>query len=253
MLPLPGGTFLMGTDTEEGFPQDGEGPIRQISLAPFLIDRDPVTNQRFAEFIAETNYVTEAEKYGWSFVFWSHIPANRYNELVEDTVAATPWWCKVPGARWNLPEGPGSSLRGRDNHPVIHVTWHDAAAFAAWSGQRLPTEAEWEYAARGGLEQKLYPWGDKLRPDGEHRCNIWQGDFPNHDTGDDGYAGTSPVDAYLPNGFGLYSITGNAWEWCSDWFDAEYHRTACRDNPTGPPTGTTRVMKGGSLDRKSVV
>ena len=247
MLPLPGGTFLMGTDTEEGFPQDGEGPIRQISLAPFLIDRDPVTNQRFAEFIAETNYVTEAEKYGWSFVFWSHIPANRYNELVEDTVAATPWWCKVPGARWNLPEGPGSSLRGRDNHPVIHVTWHDAAAFAAWSGQRLPTEAEWEYAARGGLEQKLYPWGDKLRPDGEHRCNIWQGDFPNHDTGDDGYAGTSPVDAYLPNGFGLYSITGNAWEWCSDWFDAEYHRTACRDNPTGPPTGTTRVMKGGSF------
>ena len=237
----------MGTDTKEGFPQDGEGPIRQVSLAPFLIDRDPVTNQRFAEFIAETNYVTEAEKYGWSFVFWSHIPAARYNELVEDTVAATPWWCKVPGACWNFPEGPGSSLRGRDNHPVIHVTWHDAAAFAAWSGRRLPTEAEWEYAARGGLEQKLYPWGDKLRPEGEHRCNIWQGDFPNRDTGDDGYTGTSPVDAYPPNGFGLYSITGNAWEWCSDWFDAEYHHTASRDDPTGPPNGTTRVMKGGSF------
>jgi formylglycine-generating enzyme required for sulfatase activity len=247
MVALPGGTFLMGTDYGLGFPQDGEGPVRAVTLDPFRIDRNPVTNHLFADFVNATGYRTEADRFGWSFVFWKHLPRSRYAELVADTVAAAPWWCKVPGANWSAPEGPGSTLNGRDNHPVVHVSWNDAQAFCRWSGQRLPTEAEWEYAARGGLERKLYPWGDKLRPNGEHRCNIWQGEFPNLDTAEDGYAGTCPVDAFPPNGFELYSVTGNTWEWCADWFDAEFHRTADRTNPQGPPNGVSRVMKGGSF------
>lgn len=247
MRALPGGEFLMGTDSAEGFPQDGEGPVRSVSLDPFSIDVYPVTNDLFGRFVAATGYITEAERFGWSFVFWAHIPKTRFHELVEDTVAAAPWWCKVRGAKWNDPEGTGTNVAQRGNHPVVHVSWNDAQAFGQWSGQRLPTEAEWEYAARGGLEQKVYPWGDKLRPGGEHRCNIWQGEFPNYDTGDDAYTGTCPVDAFPPNGFGLYSVTGNTWEWCADWFDSEFHRTAGRNNPQGPPTGIARVMKGGSF------
>lgn len=247
MVKLPGGTFLMGTDSQAGFPADGEGPVRAVTLRPFLIDRATVTNRLFRKFVEATGYRTEAESFGWSFVFWLHIPRKRFAELVEDRVAAAPWWCKVRGAKWDAPEGPGSTLVHREEHPVVHVSWNDAIAFTQWSGQRLPTEAEWEYAARGGLDQKIYPWGDKLRPNGEHRCNIWQGTFPELDTGEDGYAGTCPVDAFPPNGFGLYSVTGNAWEWCADWFDAEFHRTASRDDPKGPPQGTARVMKGGSF------
>lgn len=247
MVPFPGGEFLMGTDYPQGFAADGEGPVRRVFVDAFALDRYPVTNNLFHSFIEATGYRTDAERFGWSFVFWSHIPPARFQELVQDTVAASPWWCKVAGAKWNTPEGPGSGLAGRGDHPVVHVSWDDCAAFATWSGQRLPTEAEWEFAARGGLEQKLYPWGDKLRPGGKHLCNIWQGEFPNHDTGDDGYAGTCPVDAFPPNGYGLYSMTGNVWEWCADWFDAEFHRTADPQNPVGPPNGIARVMKGGSF------
>lgn len=247
MVALPGGTFLMGTDYADAFPLDGEGPVRPVTLAPFRIDTYPVSNDLFREFVASTGYRTEAETFGWSFVFWEHLPKARFREMVEDTVAAAPWWCKVRGASWIAPEGPGSDISKRGDHPVVHVSWNDAEAYCRWSGQRLPTEAEWEYAARGGLEQKIYPWGDKLRPGGQHLCNIWQGEFPNQDTGDDGYTGTCPVDAFPPNGFGLYSVTGNTWEWCADWFDTEFHRTASPNNPQGPPTGTARVMKGGSF------
>ncbi len=247
MLPIPGGSFLMGTENAEAFPDDGEGPVRAVTLDAFRMARFPVTNQRFGRFVAETGYRTEAERFGWSFVFWAHIPRERIRELVQDTVAVAPWWCKVAGANWRSPEGPDSDVAQRQQHPVVHVSWNDAQAFCLWSGQRLPTEAEWECAARGGLVQKLYPWGDKLRPDGRHRCNIWQGDFPRLDTAEDGYAGTCPVDAFPPNGFGLYSMTGNAWEWCADWFDATFHRNASRVNPQGPPKGTGRVMKGGSF------
>lgn len=247
MISLAGGAFLMGTEDEQANPQDGEGPVREITLSPFLIDPYPVTNRDFARFVEATGYQTEAEQFGWSFVFWSHLPKKRFKELVEDTVQAAPWWCKVRGARWSEPRGPGSSLVGLDDHPVVHVTWNDAQAFCAWSGLRLPTEAEWEYAARGGLTQKLYPWGDKLRPNGEYRCNIWQGEFPEHDNAEDGYAGTCPVDAFPANGYGLFSMTGNTWEWCEDWFSPTFHQTDTRQNPCGPPAGSARVMRGGSF------
>jgi formylglycine-generating enzyme required for sulfatase activity len=237
----------MGTDFAEGFPADGEGPVRPVTVQPFSIDRFPVTNELFRRFVQETGYRTDAERFGWSFVFWLHIPRKRFDQLVEGRVPAAPWWCRVNGARWDRPEGPDSSLLRREKHPVVHVSWNDASAFARWSGQRLPTEAEWEYAARGGLEQKLYPWGNKLRPEGKHLCNIWQGEFPDRDTAEDGYSGTCPVDAFPPNGYGLYSVTGNAWEWCADWFSVDFHIDGPRENPTGPPTGQERVTKGGSF------
>jgi sulfatase modifying factor 1 len=247
MVDLPRDTFLMGTDNPEGFAADGEGPIREVVVDAFAIDRNPVTNALFSTFIVATGYKTEAEQFGWSFVFWSHIPQDRFEALVQDKVAAAPWWCKVNGARWDQPEGPGSDIGDRLDHPVTHVSWNDATAFCAWSGQRLPTEAEWEYAARGGLVGMIYPWGNKLRPDGQHRCNIWQGEFPRHDTAEDGFAGTCPVDAFPPNGFGLYSVTGNTWEWCADWFSANHHRSASQNNPMGPVDGQARVTKGGSF------
>jgi formylglycine-generating enzyme len=246
MLSLGGGHFLMGTDYPFGFPADGEGPVRDIELLPFRIDPCPVTNLQFEKFAQATGYRTDAERFGWSFVFWMHLPAESFNELVTDTVAAAPWWCQVPGANWSHPEGPGSSINNRKNHPVVHVSWNDALAFANWAGKSLPTEAQWEFAARGGLEQKLYPWGDELTPDGRHRCNIWQGEFPRHNTIEDGFSGTCPVDAFPPNGYGLYSAVGNVWEWCADWF-ATYVSTRSGLDPAGPATGEAKVMKGGSF------
>jgi sulfatase modifying factor 1 len=247
MIALPGGSFLMGTDNPDGFPLDGEGPIRSVSLDAFLIDPHPVTNERFREFVNATGYRTDAERFGWSFVFWAHIPKQQFDRLVTDRVPAAPWWCQVHGATWKSPEGPDSDVSKRGEYPVVHVSWNDSVAYCKWSGQRLLTEAEWEYAARGGLEQKLYPWGDKLRPDGEHRCNIWQGEFPKVDTGEDGFKGTCPVEAFPPNGYGLFSMTGNTWEWCADWFDVEFHKTGSRKNPVGPPSGSGKVLKGGSF------
>lgn len=246
MVWLDGGHFLMGTETDTGFPADGEGPVRKVGLDPFLIDRYPVTNESFLEFIEQTNYRTDAERLGWSFVFKGHIPQERYRAIVQDTVHGAEWWCKVQGADWKHPEGPDSGLDSRLQHPVVHVSWNDASRFARWAGKRLPTEAEWEFAARGGLEQKLYPWGDELTPNGRHLCNIWQGNFPDLDTEEDGFSAPAPVDTFPPNGFGLYTITGNAWEWCADWFHPTFHQWATRTNPVGPVRGNGRVIKGGS-------
>jgi formylglycine-generating enzyme required for sulfatase activity len=248
-IVLPAATFLMGTDYARANPGDGEGPVRPVSLSPFSIDAYPVTNADFAAFVQATGYVTEAERYGTSFVFEGLIADERYDELVEDTLAAAPWWCLVPGAAWRTPEGPGSSIDTRLTHPVVHVSWNDAMAYAMWSGAVLPTEAQWEYAARGGLEQKLYPWGDELTPQGRHLCNVWQGEFPGLDTAADGFAGTSPVDAFPPNGHGLYSVTGNTWEWCADIWSTQFSAAPVRD-PQGPRDlhdGAARVMKGGSF------
>jgi len=246
MIRLDGGPFLMGTESNEGFPADGEGPVRKVTLDPFYMDRYPVTNEQFAEFMRRTGYRTESERFGWSFVFQKHIPPEDYARLVDRTAPGVNWWCKVNGAYWSRPEGPDTNVDLRAHYPVVHISWNDAAAYAQWAGKRLPTEAEWEYASRGGLEQKTYPWGDELTPGGKHLCNIWQGVFPDLDTAEDGYAGTAPVDAYPPNGYGFYTITGNAWEWCADWFDPAYHVTGTRLNPVGPASGVTRVMKGGS-------
>ncbi len=247
MTALPGGEFLMGTDYKDAFSADGEGPVRRVSLAPFEIDTYPVTNEDFALFVADTGYKTESEIFGWSFVFWMHLPEDRLDELVEDTVAAAPWWCKVSGADWAHPEGPGSDVKDRGRHPVVHVSWNDAAAYAAWAGKALPTEAQWEYAARGGLEQKLYPWGDELTPGGKHLCNVWQGEFPRVDTAEDGFAGSCPVDSFPANGFGLYSMTGNVWEWCADWFSTGFATEPMLHDPVGPGDGVVKVMKGGSF------
>jgi formylglycine-generating enzyme required for sulfatase activity len=246
MVRLPGGAFLMGTEDADGFPGDGEGPVREVHLSPFAIDETTVTNAAFARFVADTHYRTDAESFGWSFVFYKllseEVLATRPQLVVE-----APWWCALPGACWSHPEGPGSDLSGRMDHPVVHVSWNDAVAYCRWAGKRLPTEAQWEYAARGGLEQKRFPWGDELRPGGEHRCNIWQGRFPDENTLEDGYLGTAPARSFQPNGFGLYNMAGNVWEWCADWFSADFHLTGPRTDPAGPPDGTARVMRGGSF------
>ena len=247
MVKLESVCFEMGTETEDGFPADGEGPIREVTLDGFWIDKYPVTNEQFREFAEAASYKTEAELFGWSFVFHNQLPRDRYGELVDDTVAGHEWWCKVNGADWAHPEGPDSNVDGRPHHPVTHISWNDALAYTDWAGKRLPTEAEWEAAARGGLEQKIYAWGDELTPDGKHMCNIWQGEFPVKDIAEDGYAGPCPVDAFPANELGLYSVAGNVWEWCQDWFHPSYHVFASALNPVGPASGSSRVMRGGSF------
>ena len=246
MVLLPGRAFLMGTHFSGGFPADGEGPVRKVTLDSFYIDIYPVRNRDFARFVKETRYVTEAERFGWSFVFEGDLPDRGASLTKHNMAQGAEWWKGVERADWRHPEGPQSNIDKRPDHPVVQVSWNDAASYASWAGKRLPTEAEWEYAARGGLEQKLYPWGDELTPGGVHLCNIWQGKFPMENTSEDGFAGVAPVDAFPPNGLGMYSMTGNTWEWCADWFDATYHALSTHENPVGPSMGTTRVLKGGS-------
>lgn len=239
---LPGGVFRMGSDADEGEPADGEAPSRLVSLAPFRIAATAVSNREFACFIAATGYVTMAEEVGASFVFAGLLP----DEFPATRgVADAPWWREVAQACWHRPEGPGSSVDARLDHPVVHVCWHDAMAYCDWSGQRLPTEAQWEFAARGGLADCRYPWGDEFTPGGEHRCNIWQGRFPSLNTRQDGYYGTAPVDAFAPNGYGLYNCSGNVWEWCADWFTLD-HDIVGQSGAPRLPRGAQRVIRGGS-------
>jgi formylglycine-generating enzyme required for sulfatase activity len=243
LVALDGGAFRMGTADSDGFPADGEGPVRSVTVSPFRIGRYAVTNRQFGAFVEATGYVTEAERFGWSFVF--HLLVPKAGVTVRGSSGAAPWWLGVDGASWRAPEGPGSSVEKRLDHPAIHLSWNDAMAFCAWSGTRLPTEAEWEYAARGGLDQKRFPWGDDLLTGGKHRCNIWQGAFPERNSKADGHLGTAPVDAYQPNGFGLYNVAGNVWEWCADWWGVE-HPVAGIVDPRGPDGGSGKVTRGGS-------
>ena len=246
MVELAGGTFIMGTDRDEGFPDDGEGPARAVELAPFWIDTTSVTNRQFADFVKATGYVSEAEKFGWSFVFHNQLIGEQ-RRYATKRVVGVEWWNRVEGAYWAKPEGPGSKLKGRMDHPVIHVSWADAAAYAAWAGKRLPTEAEWEYACRAGHERRIFPWGMELEPNGAHMCNVWQGDFPTTDSAADGYAGTCPVTAFEPNDYGIYNMCGNIWEWVNDWWSPSWHGGKDASNPLGPETGDNKVVKGGSF------
>lgn len=245
MVQLPGGTFVMGTDSAEGFAEDGEGPAREVEVSAFAIAATAVTNAQFRDFVRATRYITEAEQEGFSFVFYLQVEEER-RRAIRQVSRELPWWLPVEGACWQRPAGPGSAIHDRLDHPVVHVSWNDAAAYCVWAGVRLPTEAEWEYAARGGLVQQRYPWGDELAPGGERRCNIWQGAFPSQPA--EGWQpGTLPATAFAPNGWGLYNMAGNAWEWCADWFSPDYHRqTATRDPLQAGATGR-RAMRGGSF------
>ena len=243
LVDIASGSFVMGTDESFRYPGDGEGPARAITLRPYRIGRHSVTNRQFAAFVDDTGYRTEAERYEWSFVFHLFLPDD-----FPDTraVAATPWWRQVFGADWAHPAGPQSDLVDLLDHPVIHISWTDAQAYCGWAGVRLPTEAEWEMAARGGLVQKRFVWGDEFSPDDKTMCNIFEGNFPAENTAEDGYIGTAPADSFPPNGFGLYNMAGNVWEWCSDWFHTDFHADGPRADPTGPPAGESKVMRGGS-------
>lgn len=236
----------MGDSTGDHNRGDGETPVHEVQLDEYSIDTTNVTNEQFAFFVSDTSYRTEAEIFGFSAVFQLAVQTDRSNLM--DPPAATPWWLGVRGADWHQPGGPGSGIEGLEQHPVVHISWNDAVAYCRWAGRRLPTEAEWERAARGGLEGASYPWGDDLFEPGSDnwRCNIWQGSFPVTNTKDDGWLLTAPVETYEPNGFGLWQSVGNVWEWCADWYDPDYYATSPKSAPTGPAKGQLRVLRGGS-------
>lgn len=246
LIALAASEFRMGTDAGEGYRADGEGPARRVALGAYAIAARAVSNADFARFVRETGYVTDAERCGWSFVFRGFVGEGRVPRI-KGISSEAPWWVAVEEACWARPEGPGSGIGSRADHPVTHVSWHDANAYCRWSGTRLPTEAEWEYAARGGLDSNTYPWGNELVEGGRHRCNIWQGTFPDRDLGLDGYAGTAPVDAFEPNAHGLYNAVGNVWEWCEDWFSPNYHRVTRSVDPRYAVPSGRRAMRGGSF------
>jgi len=249
MAFVPDGTFLMGNDDDRAIPGDGEGPVREVHVSGFLLDHCCVTNRQFATFVDATGHVSDAEQHGWSYVFAPLVGASAIRHVIRAQVAGAPWWRAVVGAKWSAPEGPGSTVHGRWNHPVVHVSWQDARAYAAWVGKRLPTEAEWEKAARGGTIGHRYSWGDELVEGGRHHANIWQGTFPTSSSRPGGVVGTVAVDTFPANAFGLHNMAGNVWEWCRDAWSATWHIAAAaptRRDPEGPATGHERVMRGGS-------
>ena len=250
MVEIPAGKFLMGSESIESFMADGEGPVREVFVDSFFISKTTVSNFEFAQFVADTGYETEAETLGWSFVFSGQLEREQVSVDLIGQLPITPWWSAVRGASWKHPIGPSSSAESIPDHPVVHISWNDALCYANWMGMRLPTEAEWERAARGELVQMKFPWGDDLLQDGQHHCNVWQGEFPVQNDCDDGFFATSPCESFEPNDFGLYNVSGNVWEWTSDWMSVDWHAgesMATRLNPAGPLSGELRVTKGGSF------
>ncbi len=270
MVWVPPGWFTMGSDEPMGIDrQPNSQPVHRVWVDGFWMDEYEVTNAQFAAFVEATGYQTLAERPPDEELRKKALP--QFRDIGAFSLVFTPpkecppegctncdqWWKIVPGANWMHPGGPGTGIEGKENYPVVHVAWHDAVAYAEWAGKRLPTEAEWERAARGGLEGKRYYWGDELRPGGQWMANSFQGKFPCEDTGEDGHAGLAPVGSYPPNGYGLYDMAGNAWEWCSDWYRPgfEVGPDGTRRNPAGPdgdvdPHGGgegMRVLRGGSF------
>lgn len=250
---IPAGSFVMGDSSGDGVAADGELPLHEVTLEAFEIDATAVTNEQFARFVDHTAYRTDAERYGASAVF--HLLVEAPSADIVGSVPGTPWWIGVRGADWRHPGGRASSLDGLLDHPVVHVSWNDASAYAAWAGRRLPTEAEWERAARGGATGTTYPWGNAPidgsdRPGGDlndrWRANVWQGTFPTHNSVEDGWIGTAPVRTFAPNNYGLWQAVGNVWEWCSDWFDPHTYDAGPQGDPHGPTHGEERVLRGGS-------
>ena len=265
MVWIPGGEFSMGSEAPE---MRDARPFHRVALDGYWMDQTEVTNEEFARFVKATRYVTVAERTPDAKDFPGAPPEN----LVAGSVVFTPpdgkvplddhfvWWRYVQGANWRHPNGPASNLDGKEKHPVVHIAFEDAAAYAKWAGKRLPTEAEFEFAARGGLDRKRFAWGDEFKPEGKFQANSFQGHFPDTNTGEDGYAGTAPVGRFAPNGFGLFDIAGNVWEWTADWYRADYYKTLAATNqvarnPHGPsdsfdpsePGVAKRVHKGGSF------
>lgn len=250
-VQVPSGRFTMGDSSGDRNRADGEVPRHVVDISAFSIDATTVTVEQFARFVADTGYRTEAETFGFSAVF--HLAAAAPETDVTGPASGTPWWLGIRGADWRHPGGSLSNVDGYGDHPATHVSWNDAQAYCAWAGRRLPTEAEWEYASRGGIESAKYPWGDEEVDDGHWRANIFQGEFPRSNTCEDGFLTTAPVRAFTRNGYGLWQTVGNVWEWCQDWFHpATYrrgtvaqHRSVVQD-PVGPEDGQARVMRGGS-------
>jgi len=227
MIRLPGGNYLMG-DNLSNYPP--ERPQHNVYVGEFLVDEHEVTNRQFAEFVNKTGYQTTAERRGWAYV----LDRQRGG------------WKKAPGADWRHPYGPHSQIDAMGEQPVVQVSWHDAVAYARWVGKRLLTEAEWEYAARGGLRDTEYTWGNELTIDRRYQANFWQGWFPSEDLKADGFDGPAPVKSFPPNGYGLFDMAGNVWEWCHDWYDPDYYASSPRSCPQGPSSGQYRVQRGGS-------
>lgn len=245
---IPAGSFTMGDATGDGLAADGELPVHEVSLDAFTIDATPVTVAQFERFVTATGFVTDAERLGVSAVF--HLLVDAPTADVTGPIQGTPWWIGVRRASWRAPGGMGrgTASAGNGDHPVVHVSWDDAQAYCEWAGRRLPTEAEWERASRGGISEACYPWGNEPidGSDGVWRANVWQGSFPVHNTAGDGWLGTAPVRSYAPNGFGLWQTVGNVWEWCADGYDARAYEQHAAHNPRGPAVTHERVLRGGS-------